>query len=250
MTFWWLGQMGLAVKTVGKLLFFDLFLSPHEGRFATPPFSGRDVKGADLVFGSHDHLDHIDTEVWADIAAGDPGALFAAPDLVLPALAERGLPNRRLRGINDGESVTLAGVTITGVAAAHEGLDKDPASGRYPYMGFLVEVDGFTIYHAGDTCVYDGLTAKLRGKNIDLCLLPINGRDAERLGRDCIGNMTWQEAADLAGALAPALALPGHYDMMAGNTADPGLFLHYMRVKYPGVRVAAPRYCEAVTLGR
>jgi len=97
-----------------------------------------------------------------------------------------------------------------------------------------VRVDGLTLCHMGDTCVYDGLTGRLKAAGeIDLLMLPINGRDAKRLRRNCIGNMTYQEAVDLAGQVTPRLTVPGHYDMFEGNTEDPALFASYMEIKYP-----------------
>lgn len=246
--FWWLGQMGFAVKTESKLLMFDPFLSKYSKRISQPPFGGKDIKTAHIIFGSHDHIDHIDTEVWLDIAENTSNTMFAAPDMVLSDLVSRGLPQERLCGVNDGESIEVAGVKITGVAAAHERLDRDEATGRYPYMSYIVEVDGFTIYHSGDTCVYDGMVSKLNKYSIDLCFLPINGRDGRRFTDGCIGNMTYQEAADLAGEIKPRLVIPGHYDMMVGNTADPGMFAYYMRAKHPDLHTLLPAYCQCVTL--
>jgi L-ascorbate metabolism protein UlaG (beta-lactamase superfamily) len=84
---------------------------------------------------------------------------------------------------------------------------------------------------------------------IDAVLLPINGRDAERYRRDCIGNMTFQEAADLAGELRPGLAIPGHWDMFADNPGDPDAFLDYLDAKYPGqIRAVRPEYLEPIFL--
>ena len=53
--------------------------------------------------------------------------------------------------------------------------------------------------------------------------------------------MTYQEAADLAGALQPKLTIPTHYDMFAMNSLDPKLFFDYMKVKYPQLKCAKPR---------
>ena len=64
-------------------------------------------------------------------------------------------------------------------------------------------------------------------------LLPINGRDAWRYAHGCIGCMTWQEAADLAGWVGTSYVVPAHYDMFEGNTADPVAFCDYVHVKYP-----------------
>ena len=86
------------------------------------------------------------------------------------------------------------------------------------------------------------MQARLKRWTFDLAILPINGRDAARYAANCIGNMTYQEAADLAGSLQPRLTVPGHYGMFAANTGDPAAFADYMRVKYPGLRtfVCAP----------
>ena len=69
---------------------------------------------------------------------------------------------------------------------------------------------------------------------IDVELLPINGRDARRYSNNCIGNMTYQEAADLAGEVGPGIIIPGHWDMFADNSADPQAFADYIEVKYKG----------------
>jgi len=63
--------------------------------------------------------------------------------------------------------------------------------------------------------------------------VPINGRDAVRLSSNTIGNMTYQEAVDLAGALQARLVVPAHYGMFAHNSEDPQLFADYLTVKYP-----------------
>jgi L-ascorbate metabolism protein UlaG (beta-lactamase superfamily) len=143
----------------------------------------------------------------------------------------------RFIGIDDGVTEQLEDVKITGIAASHELLDRDEKTGRYPYMGYVVEAGGVTIFHAGDTCVYEGLLTKLKQwDKIDIMFLPINGRDGKRYRMGHIGNMTYQEAVDLAGALKPGLAVAGHWDMFYGNGEDPSLFADYYEAKYPGCR--------------
>ena len=124
--------------------------------------------------------------------------------------------------------------------ARHELLDRDPKTGLYPYLGYVIEGNGVTIYHSGDCCLYEGIAAKLRQWKLDLALLPINGRDAWRFTHDIIGCMTYQEAADLAGAIRPKRVMPAHYDMFAANTEDPQKFLDYVHVKYPDLVTELP----------
>ena len=153
--------------------------------------------------------------------------------------------------MNDGDCARIGGVTVHAIAASHEFLDPDPVSGLYPCLQYVIEGNGVRIYHAGDTVRYEGMLPKLkRFGPIDAALLPINGRDAERYRRNCIGNMTFQEAADLAGELQPGLAIPGHWDMFADNPGDPEAFADYLTVKYGGrIRVIRPSLLTPVWIG-
>ena len=84
---------------------------------------------------------------------------------------------------------------------------------------------------------------------VDVALLPINGRDGERYRRNCIGNMTYQEAADLTGELQPRTVIPGHWDMFRDNPGDPCAFADYLDAKYPGqVMCLRPKHGEPVCL--
>lgn len=246
---WWLGQAGFIIKLGTTVIGIDMFLSPHPRRQIPALLAPADLADTDLVLGTHDHTDHIDRKVWPAIARSAPAAQFIVPGFVLPGLAkELRIPLRRFIGLDDGTCAAARGVRVTGVAAAHEFLDRDPATGRCPYLGYVIEADGFRLYHAGDSCVYEGLQTQLSRWSLDLALLPINGRDAVRLASNCIGNMTYQEAADLAGALAPGMTIPLHYDMFASNSENPQLFLDYMRVKYPRLKTALCRHGERMIL--
>ena len=57
---------------------------------------------------------------------------------------------------------------------------------------------------------------------MDVVLLPINGRDAERESRGIVGNMDAAEAAELALDRRGSRLVPYHWDGFAGNTVPPG----------------------------
>jgi L-ascorbate metabolism protein UlaG (beta-lactamase superfamily) len=158
-----------------------------------------------------------------------------------------GVPEQRIIALDEGLTHRENGLCISAVAAQHEFFDRDPDLG-YPYLSFVVQVGGTTIYHSGDTLCYDGMIAKLSKWRYDLAFLPINGLDGERLARNCIGNMTYQEAVDLAGALRPRLTVPGHYGMYKDNTEDPSLFADYISCKYPDLAYWIGDHGEAVIL--
>ncbi len=237
-----LGQHSFILKLGNSIIYIDPYLTPDKTRLIAPLLAPEDITNAAIITGSHDHGDHIDRPVWPELARASPKASFVVPEAVRASVIKgTGIAKTRVFGLNDGNSIELSGVKISAIAAAHELLDYDPSTGLYPYLGYVFESNGVTVYHSGDCCIYEGLQARLQKWSFDLALLPINGRDARRLKRNCIGNMTYQETADLAGAIQPGLTIPAHYDMFALNSLNPELFLDYMKVKYPQLKCFKPR---------
>lgn len=248
--FWWIGQAGYIVKLDDTIIYLDAFLSERNDRNIPPLLKPKEVVNADFIFGSHDHADHIDRDVWHQISLSSPKAKFVVPKLLIKALSkDLKISESRFIGLDDNMTVSDKNIKITGVAAAHEFLDQDQQTGNFPYLGFIIEGNGCKIYHSGDTCIYEGLYSKLRKLGrLDIMFIPINGRDAERYARNCIGNMTYQEAADLAGTIRPKIAVPGHYEMFTGNSENPSLFADYMDVKYPKVKYWIGKHGEMVLI--
>jgi L-ascorbate 6-phosphate lactonase len=251
LAFWWLGQIGFVVKLGETVIYFDPFLSNYPSRNIPTLLKPEEITNADYIFGSHDHVDHIDRDVWHQLSLSSPNAKFVVPKLLISSLSvELGIALERFIGLDDGVVVKEKDLRITGIAAAHEFLDRDPVTGCYPYLGFIVEGNNCVIYHSGDTCVYEGMQTKLsRWDKIDVMFLPINGRDGKRYRMDIIGNMTYQEAVDLAGNLNPGLVVPSHYEMFDLNKVDPMLFADYLEVKFPKVKYWIGEHGERVLLG-
>ena len=244
--FWWLGQHTFIVKLGETVVLIDPFLTERDDRNVPPLFKPADAAGiVDFVLCTHDHLDHIDPAAIPGLAA-DTDALFVAPTAHEGRMLSLDVPESRLTLIDDEESADLDHISIHGVKAAHEFFEQTE-EGFYPFLGYVIEGAGRTVYHAGDTLWWDGLQTRLRRWHIDVAFVPINGRDARRYARNILGNMTYQEAADLIGGLAVSLAVPAHYDMFDGNLEDPQLFVDYVNVKYPNQAVWAGDYTEEVT---
>lgn len=247
--FWWLGQHSFVVKVGGAILYLDPYLSENKSRLISPFLASSEITNAAIIFGTHDHGDHIDRPAWPEIAKASPNAKFVVPLLLRQRIIdELALPAERVIGVDVDKYATVNGLKISAVSAAHEFLDCDKATGLHPYIGFVIEAGNFCIYHSGDTCIYEGMQAMLRKWRIDLAFLPINGRDAKRLAANCIGNMTYQEAADLAGAIRPGLTVPAHYGMFEFNTQDPQPFADYMKIKYPHLAVKIPVFAEPIVV--
>src|SRR5262249_27293178 len=126
-------------------------------------------------------------------------------------------------GLDDDLSIEISGIRISGVASAHETLEHDER-GRAKYLGYVLQVGGWTIYHSGDTVRYDSMAEKLRLFKIDVALLPINGRSPERR---VPGNLFGREAAQLAKDIGAKLVIPCHFEMFEFNTASPDAFIDH-----------------------
>jgi L-ascorbate metabolism protein UlaG (beta-lactamase superfamily) len=228
---WWLGQSGFLLSYGGERLLLDPYLSdsltakyagtetPHE-RMTERVVKPRELHGIAGVLASHHHTDHLDGETLREVFAANPTAVLVVPaPHQEPAMERSGLAADRIVGLDDGTVVDLGAFRVEGVPAAHERIERD-ADGRMVYLGYVVEVGGLRLYHAGDTVPYEGMAARIGP--VDLALLPINGRDARRR---VAGNMDGPEAAALAAALPARLAVPCHFEMFEFNTADPRGFL-------------------------
>ena len=233
--FWWLGQMGWCLKTAERTVYIDPYLTPREKRIFPPVLIPEMIDNADFILCTHDHMDHIDHPALPKIMAASAGAKLVVPAVAVNKLVtEDGISSERVLPVQAGEVLELAGCRVTALKAKHEDFDYTPEFG-YPYLQYIIEMDGLVIYHAGDTLRYEGMLPELRKWNFDVAFVPINGRDSIRYRRNCMGCMTWQEAADLCAELEPGLVCPGHWDMFPDNSENPALFIDYCKVRYPGL---------------
>lgn len=229
---WWLGQAGFLLRWSGSALLFDPYLSdsltkkyagsdkPHL-RMTAIPIAPASLSFVDVVTASHIHTDHLDPDTLQPLLAGSKAALVAPESIRGPVRERSGLPDARILGLDDGQAVEVGPFSLTGVAAAHNDVERD-AAGRCKYLGFIVRFGRWTIYHAGDTKPHAGLCGSVRPAKPDVVLLPINGDKPERR---VAGNLDGREAAELAKEVGARLAIPMHYEMFEFNTASPKPFM-------------------------
>jgi len=221
---WWLGQSGFLVAYEGRHLLLDPYLSdsltrkyadtdkPHV-RMTERVIEPERLDFVDVVTASHAHTDHLDPDTLRALDAE-----LVAPKAHRELAAERA--GRAPTGIDDGETLEVAGFRITAVPAAHETIERD-GEGRMLHLGYVVRAGAFTLYHAGDTIPYEGMAERI-GDGIDVALLPINGRAPERR---VAGNLNGEEAAALAHEIGAGLAVPMHFEMFEFNTEPPDAFV-------------------------
>ena len=220
--FWWLGQHTFIIKAGGKIFYFDPWFAAWDSRQVPPPLHADEANHCDFALVTHGHGDHLCPETLRGLASASPQArIFCPKTEAARIIEEAGIPEPRLFPMTAGDVWERDGVRVTAVKSKHEFFDERPTLG-FPYLGYVIETDGVCFYHSGDTINYEGLLTTLQGfPRFDAIFVPINGRDAERFTSGCIGNFTYQEAAELAGDLAVGLVVPSHYDMFVGNQEDP-----------------------------
>lgn len=230
---WWLGQSGFLLQYAGKHLLFDPYLSDslsHKYASTDKPhvrISERVVDPArltmvDVVTSSHNHTDHLDADTLLPLMAANPLMQFLIPEANRAFIADRLSTDPAWPvGVSDGQTATVGSFIIYGVPAAHNELERDECE-RCKFMGYVVKVGPYTVYHSGDTLWYEGMVDILRPFGVDVAFLPINGNKPERR---VAGNLGPDEAARLGRDIGAKLVIPHHYDLFAFNTADPADFV-------------------------
>lgn len=252
---WWLGQSGFLVQWRGRHALIDPYLSdsltvkyattdkPHT-RMTELAIDPSRLNFIDVVSSSHNHTDHLDADTLVPLLRVNPAMRMIVPEANRAFAAARlKIDPATLIGLNEGAAATVGRFTFHGVPAAHNEIDRDE-HGQHRYMGYVIELRDdaepgpgsprpggpvpvrFTIYHSGDTRLFDGMAAGLRRFKIDLALLPINGFLPER---KVAGNLWGREAAQLAKEIGAGLVVPCHYDMFTFNTVTPEEFVESCR---------------------
>ena len=171
------------------------------------PFKLEDApKDGDIILVTHEHYDHLSPE---DIAkAAGPDAWIVLPKSCRAAALKAGLKESRLLYLEAGEEALVEGVKIEAVPAYNVGkLFHLKSRG---WLGYIVTLNGLRYYIAGDTDDNEDV----RKVSCDVALLPVGGKYT----------MTAAEAADLANAVKPAVAVPTHYGSIVGKSEDAETF--------------------------
>jgi len=237
---WWLGQSGFALKFPDCTVYVDLYLSGEVGptqRLLPPPFAPESVSNADVILCSHDHPDHLDAASISAIMEASPRAKLVLPEYAAALAVSCGVPPHRLQPLLGEDRLEFGNLRIWAIPACHETLEYSEEYG-HRFLSYVLRDSEVVLWHAGDGIPYEGLRDYLGDFALDLALIPINGRDAERRQRGIEGNFTFKEAADLAARLRARLVIPMHYGMFAGNTERVERFVEYLQRRHPRQRYA------------
>jgi len=230
----WLGQAGFLLRIAGRVVLIDPYLSDHlavkyrgtrypHTRMMPPPVEADALPQVDLVICTHRHGDHMDPGALSVLAQAHPRCRFVVPAAETAFAEGIGLPAGRLMGAEAGLPLQpLPGLDLTlhPMPAAHEQLEQD-GYGRHYFLGYVILTHGLRLYHSGDCVPYEGLAEAVRALSPEVALLPVNGRDAERMANRIAGNFTLDEAIHLCVVAGVPTLIPHHFGLFTFNTADP-----------------------------
>ncbi|WP_316790405.1 metal-dependent hydrolase [Pedobacter frigoris] len=164
MKFTYYGQSCFSIEADGKKFLFDPFISHN------PLAKDVDIKAieADYILVSHGHGDHV-----ADLVqiANQTGAQVIAMVEVASWIKKQGVKN--VTDINFGKAKFDFG-TLRTVWAAHSSSNPDESYGGNP-AGFVLELEGKSIYYAGDTALTTEMKLLADLHKLDYAILPIGG---------------------------------------------------------------------------
>jgi L-ascorbate metabolism protein UlaG (beta-lactamase superfamily) len=251
----WYGQAGFRIAAGDSRVLVDPFLTDHAARRYPPPAAAAEFSDITLVLATHEHADHLDLPFLREFCAVNATARIVVPAPVIEIAVSGGLDRARLVGAVPGVDLTDADVTVHPVPALH-GLGGDdpvvyefsPNGGLVRFLGYVMEIGGIRFSHSGDGLVYPELPLTLCALAPDVLLIPINGRDHMRESAGIVGNMNETEAAWLCSEVAPAYAIPMHYEAIATNTGNPGLFTTLMHESGAPTAVLIPPRAKPITL--
>jgi ankyrin repeat protein/L-ascorbate metabolism protein UlaG (beta-lactamase superfamily) len=140
---WYLGHTGMAVRTKKHFLVFDYWqrgdLGPEagllDGRIVPEQVRDQNV----VVFATHEHTDHFDPVIYEwEGAIPKLTYVFGFKPEELPQNRGAGYEHPEYTYVGPRRSAKVSGVEVQTIAANDAGV------------GFLVKVDGITLFHAGD----------------------------------------------------------------------------------------------------
>lgn len=194
--------MNLDVTRIGH----DTFRIAGSKVIYIDPFQVPKSDEADIVLLTHEHFDHLSLDDLKKVIF--PGTTIVASPLCKDGL--KGVKVKAIHYVEPGGKHVVGMVEIEGVPAYNLNKFREPGKAFHPKgekrLGFVIKMDGTTIYHAGDT----DFIPEMKSIHCDIALLPVSGTYV----------MTAEEAAQAAETLRPKIAVPMHYGAIVGSDAD------------------------------
>ncbi len=201
------GHSCFLVEAGSHRALFDPFLSGNPAARHTMA----QIPKVSAILVSHGHGDHLGDAV--EIAKRDHAPVVAIYELA--TLCH--LQGTEAVAINLGGRYNLGWGTVTLVPAWHSNSIQTSEGFLYAGMptGIILSVEGKTVYHVGDTCLFSDLELiSRRNGPIDVAMIPIGGHFT----------MGIEDAVEACRLIRPGIAVPVHYNTFPPILQDPALF--------------------------
>ncbi len=186
---YWIQQSAICIDTGAKTIYID-------------PYQIQRPDEADLVLVTHGHQDHLSPEDIAKVITDR--TLMVAPLDCADQLEKRF--KRQIISLEPGMQALAGGVLVKAVPAYN--INKtQPHPREKKWVGYVLTVDGVSIYHAGDT----GRIPEMKDLTCDIALLPLGQRYTMESVEDAV-----QAALDVKARIA----IPLHYGLYEGKDGD------------------------------
>jgi len=182
----WLGHDGFRIEA-DKIIYID-------------PFQISGGPEADLILISHEHFDHCSPDDIAKIQKKET--------VIVTEKQSKEKLSGDIRTVRPNETLEVDGIKIDTIPSYNTDKDFHPQSNDW--LGFIINVDGVRIYHAGDA----DFIPEMKDLDVDIALLPVSGTYV----------MDSNQAVEAALAINPKLAIPMHYGSIVGSEEDANAF--------------------------
>lgn len=178
----WLGHASFKIE--GK---YRVYIDPWK-------IEGKDE--ADLILVTHSHYDHLSPDDVKKLQ-GKKTLILAPPD------AAKKLKGN-VREVKPGQSLSIKEMNLQIIPAYNKDKPYHPRQNNW--VGYVLEIEGISIYHSGDT----DFIPEMEKLNPYLALLPIGGTYT----------MGVEDALRAVQSLNPQIAIPMHYGEIVGTLDD------------------------------
>ncbi|MBE9505537.1 MAG: MBL fold metallo-hydrolase [Chloroflexi bacterium] len=186
----WLGHAAFKLSGAGQTIYIDPSrmdsLGPEVKRLFDHP------EPADVILFTHDHPDHCNPASF--------GKMLKANTMLVGPQSCRSKLGAEMHMVEPGAQLTVGAATIRAVYAYNITRHRTPGTPFHPRgagVGYLVTIEGHTVYHAGDT---EPIPEMGHLGKVDVALLPVDGHYT----------MPPEEAMQAAATIRCGVVIPMH----------------------------------------